>query len=220
MRSKSLFAFAACAVATFAQNTTSASNRSNSTTPTASILVAESAYTTGFAASVVDVDACDTTYQVVCTDRYLCSGYALTMSITEGGGIYEASYETSAGGAGGELYQTCSLGSASSVADCEVTLSLSAGGEETATTTEEVRTGREVIWAQYPITAGAGKLTAATGSCTASRNTGLVTAASGSPASSTVASNNGAVANGFAVKDVYKVLVVPAAAAAAAGALI
>lgn len=79
MLSRSLFAFAACAVATFAQNTTSASNTSNSTTPTASILVAESAYTTGFAASVVDVDACDTTYQVVCTDRYLCSGYALTV---------------------------------------------------------------------------------------------------------------------------------------------
>ncbi|KAI6863599.1 hypothetical protein KC343_g1067 [Hortaea werneckii] len=218
MLSKSLFAFAACAVASFAQNTTSASITSNSTTPTASILVAESVYTTGFAASVVDVDACDTTYQIVCTDRYLCSGYALTMSITEGGGIYKASYETSAGGVGGELYQTCSLGTASSVADCEVTLSLSVGGEQTATTTEEVRTGREVIWAQYPITAGAGKLTAATGSCTASR-----TAASGGSvngASSTVTFDSAAMATGFAVKDVYKVLVVPAAAAAAAGVLI
>ncbi|KAI7475127.1 hypothetical protein KC351_g10299 [Hortaea werneckii] len=219
MLSKSLFAFAACAVATFAQNTTSASITSNSTTPTASILVAESVYTTGSAASVVDVDACDTTYQIVCTDRYLCSGYALTMSITEGGGIYKASYETSAGGAGGELYQTCSLGTASSVADCEVTLSLSVGGEQTATTTEEVRTGREVIWAQYPITAGAGKLTAATGTCTASR-----TAASGggsvNGASSTVTFDSAAKATGFAVNDVYKVLVVPAAAAAAAGALI
>ncbi|KAI7272289.1 hypothetical protein KC345_g7098 [Hortaea werneckii] len=218
MLSKSLFAFAACAVATFAQNTTSASITSNSTTPTASILVAESVYTTGFAASVVDVDACDTTYQIVCTDRYLCSGYALTMSITEGGGIYKASYKTSAGGAGGELYQTCSLGSASSVADCEVTLSLSAGGEQTATTTEEVRTGREVIWAQYPITAGAGKLTAATGTCTASRNAASGGSVNG--ASSTATFDSAAVATGFAVKDVYKVLVVPAAAAAAAGALI
>ncbi|KAI7253998.1 hypothetical protein KC343_g3872 [Hortaea werneckii] len=218
MLSKSLFAFAACAVATFAQNTTSASMTSNSTTPTASILVAETAYTTGFAASVVDVDACDTTYQIVCTDTYLCSGYALTMSITEGGGVYEASYETSAQGAGGKLYQTCSLGSASSVADCEVTLSLSAGGEQTAATTEEVRTGREVIWAQYPITAGTGKLTAATGSCTASQN--AASGNSGNAASSTATLDSAAMATGFAVKDVYKVLVVPAAAAAAAGALI
>ncbi|KAI7214698.1 hypothetical protein KC333_g5875 [Hortaea werneckii] len=200
MLSQSLFALAACAVATLAQETTSASVTRNSTTPTASILVATSAYTTGFAASVVDADVCDTTYQVVCTDTLLCRGYALTISATEGGGTYEASYETSTGGAAGNLYQTCSLGSASSEADCKVTLSLSAGGEQTATTTQEERTGGEVIWAQYPITAGADKLAAATGSCTAS--------------------NNAAVPTGFAVKDVYKVLVAPAAAVAAAGVMI
>jgi len=68
---------AACAGGVRAQSTTSAASMNDSNTSSAIILVGS--LTTGFAVSIVSADACDTTYQLVCTDSIICSGYSITV---------------------------------------------------------------------------------------------------------------------------------------------
>ncbi len=106
------------------------------------------------------------------------------------------SYTSSTGGAAAGVTQSCSL-SGSSYAVCANTVSLSVDGTSTVTSATTTASGSQLQFAQVPITAGANLL--ATGSCKTS----------------------GSAAAPTNVMEVYKVLVVPAAAAlVAAGALL
>lgn len=68
---------AACAAGVLAKSTISAASINDSNTSSATILIGS--LTTGFAASIVSADACDTTYQIVCTDSTVCNGYSITV---------------------------------------------------------------------------------------------------------------------------------------------
>lgn len=74
-------------------------------------------------------------------------------------------------------------------------LSLSANGQSTVTKTTATLSGSSLVYGQFPITAGAEKLASATGSCTATANAAVATGVRG-------------------VREMVKVVVVPAAAVA------
>ncbi|KAK3066932.1 hypothetical protein LTR53_016496 [Teratosphaeriaceae sp. CCFEE 6253] len=193
MRSQILLCAAAAAGA-FAQSTTTLATSAAGTTATATVLIGT--ITGGLAGSIVSADGCATTYAFSCTDSAEC-GAAPSFSVTEGPTMYMFSYSTSTAGAKGTYAESCSL-SGSSYAVCAATLSLSAQGTSTKTSTSTTLTGSQLHYGQFAITAGAEKLVRA-GSCTQSGNAAAPTG----------------------VLEVYKVLVVPAAAAmVAAGALL
>ena len=92
--------------------------------------------------------------------------------------------------------ESCSL-DGKTLAVCEASISASANGHHTKTKTTVTRSGNGVHFFQVPITAGANKLKGLA-SCT----------------------NSGNAAAATAITDVYKVLVVPGAAALMAGAFL
>ncbi|KXL48836.1 hypothetical protein M433DRAFT_376628 [Acidomyces richmondensis BFW] len=186
---------AACAAGVLAKSTISAASINDSNTSSATILIGS--LTTGFAASIVSADACDTTYQIVCTDSTVCNGYSITADVTEGPTSYQFNYATSTNGASGSYTESCSL-RGSTYAVCSQSITLSADGTSTATSTTVTASGSDIHYGTFPITAGASKLASATGSCKSS--------------------GNAAAPTGMA--EVYKVLVAPAAAAAVLGALL
>ncbi|KAK1055191.1 hypothetical protein LTR12_015401 [Friedmanniomyces endolithicus] len=187
--------FAGCAASAIAQSTTALPATSGNTMATATVLIGT--LTTGLAASVVSASACgDTTYVFECTDTLACSDLP-PFSATEGPTHFMFSYTSSTGGAAAGVTQSCSL-SGSSYAVCANTFSLSVDGTSSVTSATTTASGSQLQFAQVPITAGANMLATATGSCKTS----------------------GSAAAPTDVMEVYKVLVVPAAAAlVAAGAL-
>lgn len=211
------FALAAGALGVAAQTTTSASTSQD--TPMATILAGTSALTTGLVASVIGVDSCETTYQLICTDAEVCSSTSQTVrprktpipdprfalltpplqiTVTVGPTDFILASAVSTDGATGSGSESCSVDSAASSAVCRIGVSLSYDGTSTSTETTVTATGSQFVYGQYPITAGAEKLPSATGACSS-------------------ATDNAAAPTGLAVRDVYKVLVAPAAAVAAAG---
>ncbi|TKA32948.1 hypothetical protein B0A50_01174 [Salinomyces thailandicus] len=164
----------------------------------ATILAGTSALTTGLVASVIGVDSCETTYQLICTDAEVCSSTSQTITVTVGPTDFILASAVSTDGATGSGSESCSVDSAASSAVCRIGVSLSYDGTSTSTETTVTATGSQFVYGQYPITAGAEKLPSATGACSS-------------------ATDNAAAPTGLAVRDVYKVLVAPAAAVAAAG---
>lgn len=189
---------ATLALGVVAQDTTT--EASDQITPTATILAGTQALTTGIAASVVAADACDTTYQLVCTDTLVCYGESVTFTVTANPTEFHYSSSTELSGLHGVAQQSCSIDNEGSSAVCSLGVSVSSADTSTSIQTTTTATGEDFVFGQYPITAGAEKLPASTASCTAT--------------------DSGAMPTALALKDVYKVMVVPAAAAAAAGALL
>lgn len=114
---------------------------------------------------------------------------------TYGSDFYEVSSGISSDGAEVTVSASCSLAGTTS-AVCVESISLSVDGKQTKTVTTGTLTGAQLPYQQVPITAGASKLAGATGSCTVS--------------------GNAAAATG--IREIYKVMVFPGAAALLAGA--
>ncbi|KAK4555321.1 hypothetical protein LTR86_007618 [Recurvomyces mirabilis] len=189
--------FSLCALSASAQLTTSRTASASTEAETTVTLLALGSVTSGLAGSVVAATPCgETTYALTCTDTDVCDGYRLTFAATAGPTDYKITYDTSTAGATGSVAESCSL-DGTTKAVCAATVSLSAGGKHTQTKTTSTLTGTQISYAQYPMTAGANLLASGSASCTVSSQAAAPTAA----------------------LDVYKVLVVPAAAAAVAAAM-
>ncbi|KAK5114460.1 hypothetical protein LTR62_002395 [Meristemomyces frigidus] len=154
--------------------------------------------TTGLAGSVVSADPCgETTYALTCTDTDLCSGYDLTFYATAGPTDYKITYATSTLGVTGSIAESCSLaGSPLTLAVCAATVSLSANGKNTQSKTTSTLSSAQITYVEWPITAGGSLLAGRTAACTTTAKAAAPTAG----------------------LEVYKVLVVPAAAVAVAAA--
>ncbi|EME83031.1 uncharacterized protein MYCFIDRAFT_215171 [Pseudocercospora fijiensis CIRAD86] len=136
-------------------------------------------YSSGFAASIVAADPCETTLAMQCTDmdEYYCSQAPnVVLTVTQGPSKYEYSYSTRTGGGVLSLAQSCALDYESSTikqAVCSAVISISAGRTKTQSSTVETLTASPVFnIKEIPITAGAEKLPSAGASCTATEEEG------------------------------------------------
>ncbi|KAK3721782.1 hypothetical protein LTR37_002947 [Vermiconidia calcicola] len=151
-----------------------------------------------FIGSVMAADCGATTYALACTEGDYGSGIlsstcdpSATVRATYGPSYFGISTEAETAGIRATLVQTCSL-DGTTLAVCSASIGASADGMSTSGTTTITRSGTDVHYFQVPITAGANKLPGSA-SCTSTASTGAAAAATG-------------------IVDVYKVLVVPAAA--------
>ena len=110
--------------------------------------------------------------------------------------MFEISSATQVNGAKATLVESCSL-AGTTEAVCSASVYVSADGKHTASSTVSTASGSD-FYAQVPITAGASKISGL-GQCTAT-------------------AGSGAAPTG--ISEVYKVVVVPAAAALLAGAFL
>ncbi|KAK5175207.1 uncharacterized protein LTR77_000344 [Saxophila tyrrhenica] len=152
-----------------------------------------------FIGEVLNADCDKTTYGLYCTEGDYGSGILSSTCdpdaiarATYGPGSFGLSTEAMTSGVRVTLVEECQL-SGTTQAVCTASIGVSANGENTATSSTGTRTGTDVNYFQVPITAGASKLAACTGSDASSSG------------------NAAPAATGAA--EVWKVLVVPGAAA-------
>ncbi|KAK3713753.1 hypothetical protein LTR37_008239 [Vermiconidia calcicola] len=184
-----LFLLASLALGAFAQSSSAVAAQTNAN------LFIDADTDQNFIGSVIAADCSATTYALVCPEGDYGSGIlsstcdpSATVRATYGPNYFGISTEAETAGIRATLVETCSL-DGTTMAVCSASIGASADGQSTSGTTTITRSGTDVHYFQVPITAGPNKLPGSA-SCT---STGAAAAATGTV-------------------DVYKVLVVPAAA--------
>jgi len=180
----SAFLCALTALSVLAQDaTTTAAAAMSSTNATLPFF---NSVTSGMAGSVVAVSGCDTTYQMSCTDAACSSDFDVTLTATINPSAYQYALSGTLNGVSVTGTQSCSLKGTKKAHCTEVVTSYHSNSAHTTALTK----GYGINQGKVLMTAGIDKLASAT-ACT-------------------VASQAAAAATPLV--DVYKVLVVPAAA--------